>query len=103
MEMKMNINRFLAAMAIATALGSPALAQSYDPDLGTGNVAPAPAAYADTASGINAFAQAPRAQVKHYRSELNRSDAVTDEAGNVEADPDANIRSQLERENNSGF
>lgn len=103
MEMKMNINRFLAAMAIATAIGSPAIAQSYDPDLGTGNVAPAPTAYADTASGAYAFAQAPRARVTHNRSELKQSDAVVDEAGNVEADPDANIRSQLKRENDSGF
>ena len=95
------MNRFLAAMALVAAIGSPALAQSYDPDLGTGNIAPAP--YADTAYGVNAYAQAPRADVKHNRSELNRSDAVTDEAGNVEADPDLNIRSQLERENNSGF
>jgi hypothetical protein len=101
--MKMNINRFLAAMALATAISSPALAQSYDPDLGTGNVAPAPTAYADTASGANAFAQAPRAVVKHTQSEVNRSDVVTDEAGNVEADPDINIRSQLQREDNSGF
>ena len=99
----MNINRFLAAMAIATALGSPALAQSYDPDLGTGNVAPPPVAYTDTASGANAFAQAPRAEAKHYRSELKQSDAVVDENGNVEADPDINIRSQLQREDNSGF
>ena len=99
----MTINRFLAAMAIAAAIGTPALAQSYDPDLGTGNVAPAPTSYVDTMPGANAFAQAPRAQVKHYRSELNQSDAVVNENGNVEADPDINIRSQLERENNSGF
>src|SRR3981081_3766106 len=99
--MKMNINRFLAAMALATAISSPALAQSYDPDLGTGNVAPAPVAYADTAA--NAFAQAPRAEVKHKQSELKQSNVVTDEAGNVEADPDINIRSQLQREDNSGF
>ena len=99
----MNINRFLAAMAIVTAIGTPALAQSYDPDLGTGNVAPAPTSYVDTMPGANAFAQAPRAEAKHYRSELNRSDAVVNENGNVEADPDINIRSQLERENNSGF
>jgi hypothetical protein len=103
MEMKMNINRFLAAMAIATAISSPALAQSYDPDLGTGNVAPAPVAYADTTAGANAFAQAPRPVAKHTQSELNQSNVVTDEAGNVEADPDINIRSQLQREDNSGF
>ena len=89
-------------MAIATALGSPALAQSYDPDLGTGNVAPAPVAYADTASAANAFAQAPRAEVKHKQSELNQSNVVTDEAGNVEADPDINIRTQLIRDLDQG-
>jgi hypothetical protein len=89
MEMKMNINRFLAAMVVATAFGSPALAQ--------------PAPYADTAYGIDAYAQAPRATVHSNRSEFNRSDAVVDENGNVEADPDQNIRSQLQRENNSGF
>jgi hypothetical protein len=93
--MEMDMNRFLAAMAVATLLGSPAVAQSYSPDLGTGNVAPAP--YAGTAAGGNAYAQAPRAHVSP------RSDAVTDEAGNVEADPDVNIRSQLQRENNNGW
>jgi hypothetical protein len=88
-HMEMNMNRFLAAMAFAFALGSPALA--------------APAPLADTAYGVNAYAQAPRAAIHSNRSEFNRSDAVVDENGNVEADPDPNIRSQLQRENDSGF
>ena len=32
------MKRFLISAVIATALGSPALAQAYDPDLGTGNI-----------------------------------------------------------------
>jgi hypothetical protein len=96
MEMKMSLNRFLAAMALASTLGSPALAQSY----GIGNGVPA--AYG-AAYSADVYAQAPRAKVKSHQSELNRSDSVIDGEGNVEADPDPNIRSQLERENNSGF
>src|SRR5262245_36315430 len=33
------MKKFIAALALATVLASPALAQSYDPDLGTGNIA----------------------------------------------------------------
>ena len=82
----MNINRFLAAMAVATALGSPALAQSYDPDLGTGNVAPAPTSYVDTAPGITVFAQAPRAEVKHIGQNSTGLTLSSPKGGNVEAD-----------------
>jgi hypothetical protein len=76
----------IAAVALATLVASPVLAQS--------KLAP----YADTAAGMNAFAQAPRGTAV-----TPRSDAVIDQAGNVEADPDVNIRSQLQRENNEGF
>ena len=34
------MRKFLAAAVLATAFASPALAQSYDPELGTGNIAP---------------------------------------------------------------
>jgi hypothetical protein len=83
---------FVTAVALATLVASPVLAQSYNPDLGTA------APYADTAAGLNAFAQAARGTAV-----TSRSDVVTDEAGNVEADPDINIRSQIQRENNEGF
>ena len=32
------VTRFLAALAVTAALGAPALAQSFDPEAGTGNV-----------------------------------------------------------------
>jgi hypothetical protein len=32
------MNRFLAVPALATLVATPALAQSYDPDVGTGNI-----------------------------------------------------------------
>ena len=40
--MEMEMNRFLAVLALASLVATPALAQSYDPDLGMGNIAPAP-------------------------------------------------------------
>ena len=42
------MNQFLAVLALASLVATPALAQSYDPDLGTGNIAPAPYAAAQT-------------------------------------------------------
>ena len=84
------MKNLVTAVALATLIASPAFAQSYDPDLGTGNIAPAP--YAHNRS--SAFARAPRGEVVSQRS-----NAVTDENGQVQADPDLNIRSQLQREN----
>jgi hypothetical protein len=106
--MEMDMNRFLAAMAIATLVGSPALAQSWDPDVGSGNIAPAPYGETDTGAsiyqhdgaGFDARAEAPRHRAKSSRAKLEKSDVVIDEAGNVEQDPDLNIRSQLLREDN---
>jgi hypothetical protein len=106
------MNRFLAAMAIATLVGSsPVLAQSFDPDVGSGNIVAGPSGETDNGAsiyerdgrGFDAMAQAPRVKTKSHQSKVDRSDAVADEAGNVEQDPDLNIRSQLERENNEGF
>jgi hypothetical protein len=38
-----NVKRFIAAMAFAVIAGcSPALAQSWDPDVGSGNIVPPP-------------------------------------------------------------
>ena len=93
------MKKVLAVLAITTAFASPVLAQSYDPDVGSGNVTPS--AWTDNySSGFNAMAQAPRT---HRQQATKGSDAVVDEAGNVEQDPDPAIRSQLERENNEGF
>jgi hypothetical protein len=107
--MEIHMNRFLAAMAIAVAVGStPAMAQSWDPDVGSGNIAPAP--YGETLNGasraqhghagFNAFAQAPGRYVARHRGpSLNRSNDVIEDNQVVGADPDINVRSQLMRDN----
>lgn len=93
------MNKFFAAVALATLVGTPALAQSYDPDVGTGNIAPAPYVAAQATEGFQAMAQAPR----HYAPALGASapqSDVRDSQGNVVgADPDINIRSELQRDN----
>src|SRR5215213_712675 len=98
--MEMEMNRFLAAMALAALVATPALAQSYDPDLGTGNIAPAPYAAAQTTEGFQAMAQVPRHYAPARESSALQSDVVRDSQGNVVgADPDINIRSELQRDN----
>ena len=78
------MNRLLAAMAFAIVVGStPALAQAWDPDVGSGNIAPAPygqnpngssiyqhdgsGTYRHNGRGFNARAEAPRRAVRHHR------------------------------------
>jgi hypothetical protein len=97
--MEMEMNRFFAVLALASLVATPALAQSYDPDLGTGNIAPAPYAAAQTTDGFQAMAQAPRHDAPARGSSALRSDAVRDSQGVVGADPDINIRSELQRDN----
>jgi hypothetical protein len=74
------MNKLIAAVALATVLASPAFAQSYNPDVGTGNIVqfqlPAPAA-ADAYAHVRSDAQA--------RSPLNAYGAVTPFAAPVEA------------------
>ncbi len=48
------MNKLIAAVALATVLASPAFAQSYDPDLGTGNIAAQIEAPASLAQGAYA-------------------------------------------------
>jgi len=88
----------VTAMVLATLVASPSFAQSFDPDVGSGNIAPAP--YGETLTGASnyqngadAFAQAPRGAAM-----TSKTNTVVDEGGNVQADPDLNIRSQLQRE-----
>src|SRR5882757_1511817 len=103
MEIKMN--RFLAAMALTIAIGStPVLAQSWDPEVGSGNIAPAP--YGETSTGASVYehggrgfdarAEAPRRSAKAYRSNESRaSNQVIYDNQVVGADPDVNVRSEL--------
>jgi len=88
------MKKFLLVGAVAMLLGTAAfaeegedVAQSYNPDFGTGNVLPAPDS--GVSGALDARAQAPRSAVRHPR---NRA------LNNGETDPDPNIRFQLRRE-----
>jgi hypothetical protein len=107
-RMEMNMNRFLTAMAFAIAVGStPALAQSWDPDVGSGNIAPPPYGETDSGAsiyqhdgrGFNAHAQATPRHTARHAAKLNRSNVVTDDNQVVGADPDISVRSELMRDN----
>ena len=94
-----------AAVALAALVASPAFAQSYDPDLGTGNVAPTsddPAYVAAPNQGaFGAFARVPEGG--HTSRSHRAAAAVYDLQGNFYgADPDPNIRLQLRRESEEG-
>jgi opacity protein-like surface antigen len=83
MEMKMK--KILVVAALATSLASPALAQAWDPDVGSGNIAPPP--YGETVNGASIYqggyggydgsgyaarAEAPRHYVRHHRLHVKR-------------------------------
>jgi len=87
----------IAAVLLATAIASPAFAQSYDPDLGTGNLvqqnaAPTLRMKVDGARG--AYARVGNGAPVIRRSFDNNY---------VGTDPDANIRFQLNREAEHGI
>jgi len=54
------MSRIVAALAIATAFASPALAQSYDPSVGTGNIVRQPYQNSAPVPASDAYAQSPR-------------------------------------------
>ena len=89
------MNKLVTAAALASFLVSPAFAQSYDPDVGSGNVAPPPG-YARTSvehlrDGRGLYLSAPHA--------FTRADRRAMEVG---SDPDPNIQFQLHRESQQG-
>jgi hypothetical protein len=70
MEMKMK--RLFAIAAMAALLASPAIAQSWNPDAGSGNIAPPPYGLRENGASIyqgrySARAQAPRHYAPHRR------------------------------------
>jgi hypothetical protein len=103
-----------AAVALATLAASPAFAQSYDPDIGSGNIAPPSDDPNYTAGvyqgGANAFAWSPYqggygafAQVPVGRHHVQSAPAIYGLDGRFYGtDPDPNIRSQLRRESEQG-
>ena len=95
------MKRLATALALATLVASPAFAQSYDPDVGSGNIAPS---YGQTAkSSVNRDARSAFARVLPGATMSQSQNAVHDEQGNaVGTDPDPNIRFQLHRESEEG-
>jgi hypothetical protein len=78
--MENEMNRTFAAVIVATSLATPAIAQSWDPDLPSGNVGPAPyganvggfSTYRHSHKGFRAHAQAYR----HHGARSRRSDGL---------------------------
>jgi len=103
----------IAAAAFATLVASPAFAQSYDSDLGTGNIAPYPTKQALVAQdGSNAYAQSFRRTMRgphkatrkahRHIGTSNAWDAYNFQGSTDATDPDPNIRFQLNRESLQG-
>ena len=68
------MKKILVIVALAASLASPALAQSWDPDVGSGNIAPPPYGLNENGSsiyqggrGFSAHAEARRHFASHHR------------------------------------
>ncbi len=65
------MKKIMLALAFAAVVATPALAQSYDPNVGSGNIVPQ--AYLNNANGNDAYAQAPaQHHVKREQTRTNR-------------------------------
>jgi hypothetical protein len=97
--------------AAALFIAAPAFAQSYDPDLGSGNVAPAQAApvyqgaHGAYQGAQGAYARGPtgtRVPGARIPGASQAPNAVYDEHNKlIGADPDPNVRLQLQKDNDS--
>jgi opacity protein-like surface antigen len=73
MIMEMKMRKILVIAALAASIATPALAQSWDPDVGSGNIAPPPYGENENGSsiyqggGYSARAEAPRHFAHHHR------------------------------------
>jgi len=94
----MIMKMFITAAALATVLASPAFAQSYDPDVGSGNIAPPVYAHAPRAAD-QAHARAPQDSLGAF-ARVGHGTVMWD--GDVARDPDPNIQFQLNREAEEG-
>ena len=92
------MKKLIVVGLLATVIASPAFAQSYDPDLGTGNIN-VPPVYAQTApAGHFATADA-FASADTGTREAGRADGgIVEPWGAIARDPDPSIRSELNRE-----
>jgi hypothetical protein len=95
------MKKILAATAVAMVIAAPAFAQSYDPDLGSGNISAQVAPSGAYRGGAGAFARVVPGQAGFVRgTRLQSPNAVYDGHGQlIGADPDANVRMQLQKDN----
>ena len=109
------------AAALGAVIASPALAQSYDPDLGSGNIGNAPTtysapyqsaagayrgaagaylgaagAYARVPYGVDPYSSAPRGAAR-----VSPNAVYHNEGQVIGADPDPNVRQQLHRDHDA--
>ena len=72
------MKRFIGIVIVATSIGAPACAQSFDPDNGTGDFvaeAPVHARAAPRHPGEKAYAQSPRRTINSNAGQLNDTPA----------------------------
>jgi hypothetical protein len=97
------MKRLLTIMAVLTVVATPALAQSYDPSVGSGNIVANPAAVGHQTAASARHQDARSAFARVLPGATVSPNAVHDEQGNlVGTDPDPNIRFQLNREAEQG-
>ena len=97
------MKRLLTIMAVLTVVATPALAQSYDPDVGSGNIAANPAAVSNQTASSARHQDARSAFARVLPGATVSPNVVYGEQGNlVGTDPDPNIRFQLNREAEQG-
>ena|SRR5215831_88564 len=95
------MKKILAATAVAMVIAAPAFAQSYDPDLGSGNIS-AQVAPSGAYRGAGAFARVVPDQGFVRGTRLQSPNTVYDGHGQViGADPDANVRLQLQKDHDT--
>lgn len=107
------MKKLLMGAAFVALLASPAFAQSYDPDYGTGNVLNVPAAEAAGGNGFSSYAYAPAPQHLSRRERAMRAQAFAPAGTSMSdpdtvyaygqykgRDPDPNVRLELRRDDN---
>jgi len=99
------MKKLIMAAALATVLASPAFAQAYDPDVGSGNIAPNYSVEPGNDADHAAFARV-HPRVLRHRGDLDAfarvGGGVVTPDGAVARDPDPNIQFQLNREAEEG-
>ena len=96
------MKKLIMGAALATLLASPAFAQSYSADFGTGNVLNVPAAEAAGGFGADtaghAYAYAPARGSRAQAMSPSDPDTVYNDGHYVGRDPDPNVRLELRRD-----